>query len=153
MLSLTEAVFWRVMLDVAAGVICGGAIGLDRQLRGKPAGMRTCIIVVLTTALFATLGNSATESAGDPSRVVAGIVTGVGFLGAGVIFTQRGKLQGVTTAALIWSLAAIGVTIGFGYPLTAIVTTTLIISILTIVERLERRFPRLRREGQREEQG
>jgi hypothetical protein len=72
--------------------------------------------VVLTTALFVTLGKSSTQAVGDPSRVVTGIVTGVDFLGAGVIFSQGGRAQGITTAALIWALAAIGVTIGFGYP-------------------------------------
>jgi putative Mg2+ transporter-C (MgtC) family protein len=142
---MPEIVFWQAMLDVLVAIICGGAIGLERQLRGKPAGLRTCIIVVLTTALFVTLGVSATESAGDPSRVVTGIVTGVGFLGAGVIFSQGGRVQGITTASLIWTLAAIGVTIGFGYPITAMTTTALIMGILTLIDLAERRFPRLRR--------
>ena len=142
---MSEIVFWHAMLDVLVAIICGGAIGLDRQLRGRPAGLRTCIVVVLTTALFVTLGASATDGAGDPSRVVAGIVTGVGFLGAGVIFSQGGRVQGITTASLIWALAAIGVTIGFGYPITAIVTTSLIMGVLTLIDLAERRFPRLRR--------
>ena len=143
---MPEILFWRAMIDVAAAILCGGAIGLDRQLRGKPAGLRTCIIVVLTTAMFVTLGDAATESSGDPSRVVAGIVTGIGFLGGGVIFAHGGRLQGVTTASLIWALAAVGVTIGYGYPITAIVTTVIIIAVLTLIDWAERRFPRLRRE-------
>lgn len=141
-----EAFFWHAMLDVFVAIICGGAVGLERQLRGKPAGMRTCIIVVLTTALFVTLGDSATEGAGDPSRVVAGIVTGVGFLGAGAIISNQGRVQGITTASLIWALAAIGVTIGFGYPVTAMVTTAIIMGVLALIDLAERRFPRLRRE-------
>lgn len=133
------------MLHVIVPVICGGAIGLDKQLRDKPAGLSTCIVVVLTTALFVTLGASATEGTGDPSRVVTGIVTGVGFLGAGVIFSQGGRVQGITAASPIWALAAIGVIIGFGYPITAIVTTALIMGVLTLIDHAERRFPRLRR--------
>jgi putative Mg2+ transporter-C (MgtC) family protein len=142
---MQEIVFWHAMLDVLVALICGGAIGLERQLRGKSAGLRTCIIIVLTTSLFVTLGVSATEGAGDPSRVVTGIVTGVGFLGGGVIFSYGGQLQGITTAALIWTLAAIGVTIGFGYPITAITTTALIMGILFLIDFAERRFPQLRR--------
>ena len=101
---------------------------------------------MLTTALFVTLGDAATDSAGDPSRVVAGIVTGVGFLGGGVIFAHGRRIQGVTTASLIWALAAIGVTIGYGYPVTAIVTTSIVLGVLTLIDWAERRFPRLRRE-------
>lgn len=144
-IMMSELVFWHAMLDVFVAVICGGAIGLDRQLRGKPAGLRTCIIVVLTTALFVTLGKNATEVGGDPSRVVTGIVTGVGFLGAGVIFSQGGQVQGIATASLIWALAAIGVTLGFGYPITAITTTALIMGVLMVIDLAERRFPRLRK--------
>ena len=140
-----EVVFWHAMLDVLLAMICGGVIGLERQLRGKPAGLRTCIIIVLTTSLFVTLGVSATEGAGDPSRVITGIVTGVGFLGAGVIFSQGGRVQGITTAALIWTLAAIGITIGFGYPITAMITTALIMGIILLIDLAERQFPQLRR--------
>jgi putative Mg2+ transporter-C (MgtC) family protein len=142
---MLEVVFWHAMLDVLVAIICGGVIGLERQLQGKPGGLRTCIIVVLTTALFVTLGKNATEGIGDPSRVITGVVTGVGFLGGGVIFSQGGRVQGITTAALIWTLAAIGVTIGFGYPITAMVTTALIMAVLTLIDLAERRFPRLRR--------
>ena len=143
-----EDLFWLTMLDVLVAILCGGAIGLERQLRGKPAGMRTCIIVVLTTALFITLGETATDSGsgGDGARVMAGIITGIGFLGAGTIISNRGRIQGITTASLIWALAAIGITIGFGYPITAIVTTAVIMSVLALIDWAERRFPRLRRE-------
>ncbi len=150
---LMEAVFWEAMRDVVTAILCGGAIGLERQLLGKPAGMRTCIVIVLTTALFVTLGEYATNGNGDPSRVVTGIVTGVGFLGGGVIYSQGGRLQGITTASLIWALAAIGVTIGYGYPITAVITTAIIMIVLKLIGLAERRFPRLRREIDSDDEG
>ncbi len=137
----------QALVDLFVAVLCGGMIGLDRQRRGRPAGIRTCIVVTLTTALFVTVAQAATNNSGDPSRVIAGIVTGVGFLGAGVIFTQGRRVQGITTAALIWALAAIGITIGVGFPITAVIVTALLMAILLAIDWVERAFPWLRQEA------
>ena len=143
---MTDEFFQIFVVNVAVAVLCGGMIGLERQLRGKPAGLRVCIIVVLTTAFFVTIGVRITPEGTDPTRVLASVITGVGFLGAGVIFSQGGRIQGITTASLIWALASIGVTIGFGFPGVAIVATLIVISALVIVDWAEWQFPRLRRE-------
>jgi putative Mg2+ transporter-C (MgtC) family protein len=137
--ELFDPFFFAVMLDIAVAVLCGGMIGLERQLRRRPAGLRVCIIVVLTTALFVALGVEATPD-NDLSRVMQGIITGVGFLGGGVIFSYAGKIQGITTAALIWALAAIGMTIGFGYPVTAFCATLLFLLIVVSIGYAERRL-------------
>ncbi|MCR9085335.1 MAG: MgtC/SapB family protein [Rhodobacteraceae bacterium] len=133
-------VFNAMMIDVFVAILCGGAIGLERQLRRRPAGLRVCIIVTLTCALFVTLADAASPEDGDVTRIMAGIVTGVGFLGAGVIFSNAGQVQGITTASLIWALAAIGMTIGLGYPVTAIITTALFMLLIIIIGWAERRF-------------
>ena len=100
--------FW---VTVSAAVLCGGIVGLERQLRGKPAGVRTSILVCLGTAVFIHLGATQSGPGTDPTRVLGQLVTGIGFLGAGVMFSREGVVSGVTTAAVIWVLAAIGAAI------------------------------------------
>lgn len=136
--------FPEAMSHLIIALICGGVIGLDRQLRGKPIGIRGCTIVVITTAMLVDLGNAATDQTGDPSRMMSAIVTGVGFLGAGVIMSQGGRVQGVTTAALVWALAAIGIAIGLSFGLAALVLTLTIMVLMMATDWAERRFPRLR---------
>jgi len=126
--------FW-VTLVVA--IACGGVIGLERQLRGKPAGVRTAMLICLSTALFVDLGRAVAAPGTDPTRVLAQVVTGVGFLGAGVMIAREGTVTGVTTAAVIWALAAIGVTIGLGYVPAAVVLSFVVVGILSGVEKLE----------------
>ena len=141
-------VFNRAMLDIAVAILCGGAIGLERQLNRRPAGLRVCIIVTLTTALFVTLGDAARAEGGDVTRIMAGIVTGIGFLGGGVIFSQGDRISGITTASLIWALAAIGMTIGLGYPVTAIITTFVFLTLVVAIGWAERRFAWLNPESE-----
>ena len=104
--------FW---LMVGAALLCGGAVGLERQTRGKVAGMRTSILICLGTAFFIRLGLAMLPVGGDPTRVLGQVVSGIGFLGAGVILARGDKIMGVTTAAVIWILAAVGALIGAGF--------------------------------------
>jgi len=136
-------IFWQ---RIAVAIICGGIIGLERQLRGKPAGIRTSILICLGTEVFVALGALITvDLAGaDPSRVVGQVVTGIGFLGAGVIMAKEGLVQGVTSAAVIWMLAAIGSAIGLGYEHGGVVLAVLTVGVLTGVELLETSFLLLR---------
>jgi putative Mg2+ transporter-C (MgtC) family protein len=138
--------FWPAMVNLAMAVFCGGIIGLERQLRKKAVGIRSCIIVVLTTAFLTDLGLEATLASGDPSRVMAAIITGVGFLGGGVIFSQGRRIQGITTASLIWALSAVGIAIGFGHGAAAVAMTLIVMGVILIVDWAETRFPRLHRE-------
>lgn len=136
--------FPEAMSHLIIALVCGGVIGLDRQLRGKPIGIRGCTIVVITTAMLVDLGNAATDQTGDPSRMISAIVTGVGFLGGGVIMSQGGRVQGMTTAALVWALAAIGIAIGLSFGLAALALTLTIMVLMMVTDWAERRFPKLR---------
>lgn len=147
--EITPAEFFQAFIvHVAVAIACGGVIGAERQLRGKNVGLRVCILIVLTSAFFVTI---AMEVGGpeEATRVLASLVTGVGFLGAGVIFSQGGKVQGITTATLIWALAAIGAVIGFGHPWTAAAATITVVGVMVLVDAIEAKFPELRREHER----
>lgn len=127
--------FW---ITVGMSLVCGGIVGLERQLRGKPAGIRTSILICLSTTIFIHLGTLAGDGA-DPSRVLGQVVTGVGFLGAGVIISREGMIVGVTTAAVVWALAAIGATIGFGYYAGAFALSLFTVTVLWVMDYLEAR--------------
>jgi putative Mg2+ transporter-C (MgtC) family protein len=143
--------FW---LHLGTAVLCGGAIGIERQIRGKASGARTSILICLGTSLFVALGATASPERADPTRVLGQVVTGIGFLGAGVILTREGRVLGVTTASVIWVLAAIGCLIGFGYLRTAVVISLVTLGILLGVEALETVLERRRSHGQvRESEG
>jgi putative Mg2+ transporter-C (MgtC) family protein len=136
------AEFW---IRVAAAAVCGGALGMERQVRGKPAGIRTSILICLGTHFFVLVGASLDAPGADPSRVLGQVVTGIGFLGAGVILTREGLVMGVTSASVIWMIAAIGAMIGVGYTGTAVAATAVALAALVGVERLEATFRTLRR--------
>lgn len=136
-----SAEFW---LRLGTSVLCGGIIGLERQLRGKAAGIRTSILICLGTQLFVTLGSSFAGERVDPTRVLAQVVTGIGFLGGGVILAREGLIIGVTSAAVIWVLAALGSLIGLGHLLASVVLTLITVGLLIGVEFLESIFRRLR---------
>lgn len=133
--------FW---VRVGTAFFCGGIIGLERQLRGKPAGIRTSVLICLGTCFFVTLSSAFAGPAADPTRVLGQVVTGIGFLGAGVILTREGAVLGVTSAATIWMLAAIGATIGFGWNEAALALAAVTVAILIGVELLEASFATLR---------
>lgn len=145
--DITPELFQVFIINVSVAILCGGAIGLERQLRQKPAGLRVCILVVMTTAFFITIAQELGSDTSGTLRVLSSIITGVGFLGAGVIFSQGGRVQGITTASLIWALAAVGVTIGLGYPGTALSATFVVMGVLALVDWVEWMFPRLARGG------
>jgi putative Mg2+ transporter-C (MgtC) family protein len=133
--------FW---LRLGTAILCGGIIGLERQLRGKAAGIRTSILICMGTALFVSLGASFEGERVDPTRVLAQVVTGIGFLGGGVILARDGAILGVTSAAVIWVLASLGAMIGLGHLQGAIVLTLVTVALLLGVELLESIFRRLR---------
>jgi putative Mg2+ transporter-C (MgtC) family protein len=129
---------WAFWSRVGTAVLAGGAIGLERQRRGKVAGVRTSILICLGTELFVALGAVSPAAPTDPTRVLGQVVTGIGFIGAGVILSRGERILGVTTAAVIWMLAAIGALIGFGYLLAALVIAAVTLLVLAGVERLDR---------------
>ena len=124
-------------------VLVGGLIGAEREFRDKSAGFRTMIFICFGATLF-TLFSMKIGGAGDPSRIAANIVSGVGFLGAGAIFRDTGKISGLTTAATIWLAAAIGMGIGAGYLTMSMVGAAIIIVVLVIFPRIERMIDHVR---------
>ena len=127
-----------LLLHLVLAVILGGAIGLERELHQKAAGLRTNILICAGAALFTELSLAMTAEFGDPSRIAAQIVTGVGFLGAGAIIQGRGIVTGLTTAATMWLVAAIGMAVGFGALLEAMGTTLLVVLVLVALRPIER---------------
>ncbi len=125
--------------------LSGVIIGLERQLRGKPVGVRTSALICTGTYVFIAMTQSISTGATDPSRIIGQVVTGIGFLGAGVILTRQGAVVGVTSASAIWVLAAIGVAIGLGYPWLGVKLAILTVIILVGVDVLESRFEVLQR--------
>lgn len=132
----------EVQLDLAlrltVGLILGAIIGFERELHRQPAGFRTHSLVSLGAALFTIV--SAYGFVGDqvdPTRIAAQIVSGIGFIGAGTILQHRGHIRGLTTAASLWSVAAIGTAAGARLYVVAIIGTVLILIILSILDRVE----------------
>ena len=125
-------------------VICGGLIGVEREVRRKPAGFRTNILICLGSMLFMWLSSTVAEAVApgrmaDPGRIGAQVVTGIGFLGAGAIIQSRGRITGLTSAAMIWIVAAVGMTIGAGYWSIGVVSTLLILLVQVGLGMFERR--------------
>jgi putative Mg2+ transporter-C (MgtC) family protein len=145
--------FGRVALAAALGLL----IGIERELAAKPAGLRTHALVAIGAAAFTVAGYGALEVYGalqtrpDVSRIAAQVVSGVGFLGAGVIIFQNDRLLGVTTAADVWADAAVGVLCGLGLLLVAAGTAALLLVVVAGLRPIERRMARFRREHHIEE--
>lgn len=137
-----ELDFW---IRIGLTIFCGGIIGMERQLRGKPAGIRTSILICLSTQVFVSLSLTFKDITPDPSRVLGQVVTGIGFLGAGVMMAREDIVKGVTSAAIIWILSGIGAAIGLGYYPGALALTFVSVSVLLGVEMLENTFRKLRR--------
>ena len=128
-----------VRLVVAA--ILGGVIGLERQLRHKPAGLRTNMFICFGSAMFTVLSDQLAGSmGGDHTRVAAQIIPGIGFIGAGSILHSRGSVVGLTTAATLFVVASVGMAAGGGLYITAIFATVVILLALAVLGNLERRF-------------
>lgn len=125
-------------LRLAAGLVLGAVIGLERELSRQPAGFRTHSLVALGAALFTIVSAYAfTGPIVDPTRIAAQIVSGIGFIGAGTILQHRGSVRGLTTAASLWAVAAIGMAAGAGLLIMAIVGTVLILVVLALLDRVE----------------
>ena len=129
-MELSGTALLNIIKLIVAG-LCGGLIGLERERDNKPAGIRTQMLVALGSALFMIVSLSVgSDLRVDPSRIAAQVVTGIGFLGAGAIIRDRGSVRGMTTAASIWVVAAIGLTIGAGLFLEGIFITIFTFLIL-----------------------
>jgi putative Mg2+ transporter-C (MgtC) family protein len=123
--------------------LCGAMIGLERELKKKAAGFRTNILICVGAAIYMCVGLllvNAGGAQGDPARIAAQVVTGIGFLGAGCIIQAGGRVTGLTTAATIWVVASIGLVAGAGFPLLAFIAAVMVLITLVVLGELEKRF-------------
>lgn len=124
------------LISVGMAIVCGGVIGFEREFKNKSTGFRTIVLICLGSTLFTIVSRYGT---GSDDRVSANIITGIGFIGAGVIFKDKLSVLGLTTAAVIWTTAAIGMVIGVGYHGMALIFTFItfvILSLATAIEKL-----------------
>ena len=129
-----------VLLKLGIGALIGGAIGLERELHGRPAGIRTHMMMVIGVVLYCEVSKAFAPN--DPARIAAQILTGVGFLGAGTILRLGAEIKGLTSAASIWAAAALGMAVSTGgaFFWVAIVGTVLALITLAVVDDIERRL-------------
>lgn len=139
----------QIVLRVLVGAVLGAVVGLERERHDQPAGLRTHMILVIGATLamvlsvnlgflFARPGTPA-----DPARLAAQVISGIGFLGAGAILRYGFNVKGLTTAASLWTMAIVGMTLGAGYYLIAVVTTLIILIVLALLDIIEKRFLRV----------
>lgn len=125
---------WEMLLDLAKiciAIVCGGLIGIERELKDKPAGLRTNILVAIGSCVFVIFSlKVAAMYSDDPGRIMGPIITGIGFLGAGTIIQARGSVRGLTSAATIWVVAGVGMAAGLGLFYLALTTSLLVLLIL-----------------------
>jgi putative Mg2+ transporter-C (MgtC) family protein len=142
----------RILGRLVVALIIGAAVGLQREISRKQAGLRTHMLLALGTALLLVTASDAGLDHADLSRVVQGIVTGIGFLGGGAILklTQEHEIRGLTTAAGIWLTAGASAAAGLGQLTAALIGLVLGLIVLTIVGRLERHLPAERSEAEKE---
>ena len=128
----------RILTRLLLAAVLGGVLGYEREQKGKAAGIRTHMLVAIGAALFVLVPQQGGMLIADQSRVIQGIVTGIGFLGAGAIIKHRSEddVKGLTTAAGVWLTAAIGIACGLGRESTAILSTFLALIVLAILPRL-----------------
>jgi putative Mg2+ transporter-C (MgtC) family protein len=132
----------QLLIELGMAVLLGGVIGLEREWKGRPAGLRTNILICMAAVLFAEVSQ---RVGGDPGRIAAQVLTGVGFLGAGTILqTRDGGVTGLTTAATIWMVTAIGLALGYHHIRDAAVVTVLVMVVLAGLDPLEKYIDRKR---------
>ena len=136
-----QSLSWDSAFRLVLAAVLGSIVGLERLRGGHPAGLRTNMVIALSSCLFTILsieGFPLQGSAQDTARVAAQIVTGVGFLGAGVLIQSRGSVRGLTTAATIWLVAAVGMAVGVGAWFLALFATVLATGLLVVLAPISR---------------
>ncbi|MBR4017477.1 MAG: MgtC/SapB family protein [Oscillospiraceae bacterium] len=139
-MEIREVTYLAVALRIVAAVIIGGLLGLERGMKNRPAGLRTymlvcvgsCLIMLTNQYIFQVYG------AGDPVRLGAQVVSGIGFLGAGtIVVTRRNQIKGLTTAAGLWTSAGIGLALGIGFYEAALVGSIAIFTVITLLQKMD----------------
>ena len=141
-MAIREVTYLAVVLRIFAAILIGGLIGLERGLKNRPAGLRTYMVVCLGACLVMLTNQYVCQvyGTGDPVRMGAQVVSGIGFLGAGTIMvTRRNQIKGLTTAAGLWTAAGVGLAIGVGFYEAAIVGGLGVFIVMTLLQRMDRR--------------
>jgi putative Mg2+ transporter-C (MgtC) family protein len=131
------------VISMLISIICGGIIGFEREYKNKPAGFRTILLITLGSTIFTIVSR---HGAGADDRISANIITGIGFIGAGVIFKDQYSVRGLTTAAVIWTSAAIGMTTGIGYHALAFVFTVITLTVLLLINKIEKMIGKMQKQ-------
>ena len=143
--AIREVTYLSVALRIVLAVIIGGLLGLERGLKNRPAGLRTymlvctgaCLVMLTNQYIFQLFGT------GDPTRMAAQVVSGIGFLGAGtIIVTRHSQIKGLTTAAGLWTAAGVGLALGIGFYEAAIVGSFAVFTVMTLLQRMDNRMHR-----------
>ena len=145
LMQLREVTYLAVILRIIAAVIIGGMIGLERGLKNRPAGLRTYMVVCLGACLIMLTNQYVYQlfDTGDPVRMGAQVVSGIGFLGAGtIIVTRRNQIKGLTTAAGLWAAAGVGLTLGVGFYEAAFAGGFAIFFVMTMLQKMDNRMHR-----------
>lgn len=146
-MQLRELTYMAVGCRILAALILGGIIGLEREMKNRPAGLRTYMLVCIGSCLIMMTNQYIYQATGtgDPTRMSAQVISGIGFLGAGtIVVTQHNQIKGLTTAAGLWACAAVGLALGIGFYEAALISGTAIYVILTLLQRWD---DRMRRKG------
>lgn len=135
-------ILWFFLPKILVATICGFIIGYDREVRNKVAGIRTNVIIAVGCTILTTVSFWLTKDSPniDPTRILGQIITGIGFLGAGVIMRTEDKITGVTTAAFIWTVSAIGIMVGCGMYIIPILITVGLLIVSKIFEKIEKKI-------------
>ena len=144
-MEIREVTYLAVVLRIFVAILAGGLLGLERGMKNRPAGMRTymlvcmgsCLIMLTNQYIFQTYGS------GDPVRLGAQVVSGIGFLGAGtIVVTRRNQIKGLTTAAGLWASAGIGLALGIGFYEAAVIGSVAIFTVITLLQRMDNNLHR-----------
>lgn len=135
----------QIIIRLVLAVILGGIVGIEREIKKRSAGLRTHILVCIGASLIMLTSMHLFDiykdiAQIDPGRIAAGVVTGIGFLGAGAIIRGGDNVRGLTTAATLWIVAAIGMAVGCGFYLAAVISTILVLAVLSLIRRIEHRL-------------
>ena len=148
-MTLREVTYLAVAVRIFAAVIVGGILGLERGMKNRPAGLRTymlvcvgaCVVMLTNQYIYQVFGS------GDPVRMGAQVVSGIGFLGAGtIIVTRRNQIKGLTTAAGLWSAAGVGLALGVGFYEAAIAGTAAVFAVITLLQKMDNKLHRRSRQ-------
>ena len=144
-MEIREVTYWAIALRVLMAILAGGLLGLERGMKNRPAGMRTYMLVCVGSCLIMLTNQYVYQvyGSGDPVRLGAQVISGIGFLGAGtIVVTRRNQIKGLTTAAGLWTAAGIGLALGIGFYEAAIIGSVAIFTVITLLQRMDNNLHR-----------